>query len=80
MKEQFEETDVRQLLKTYFKIQKNVNIPESKKNTVSSHLEKVARMIGVMNLKKAAMEEMIESKSTLYKLFCQSVILMGKIK
>lgn len=73
------ELDAREILKTYFKIQKSKSIPESRKNKLCSHLKNASQSLRISDIKNAACKEMVESSSNVYKLFCQSIILMGKI-
>jgi hypothetical protein len=68
----------KQLLRKIHKTRKAVR-NEQEYRTIVSKFQKEIGIVGKSVLKKAALEEFQETKDFMYKLFCQSVVLTGRV-
>jgi hypothetical protein len=74
------ELTAKNIIRSYFLIQKDVDIPSPKKATLLQGLKKASKSLTRLELKNQATEEMSLGKGgKMYKLFCQCVALTGQI-
>ena len=71
--------DLKNILKSYFAVQKDKTIPKREKSKLLRELAQGSQEFSRSELKNVAAMETLSDKGEMYKLFCQYVALTGRI-
>ena len=74
------ELDAKNIIQSFFFIQRDKDIPPRKKIKLLKQLKLVSRSLGKDELRSQAFKEMNNKEGHMYKLFCQCIALTGKIE